>query len=128
MPRLKRANRGKRAAWPGLETDLLGWITEKRNNGLAILPSLVPKVANRHGVVIAAQEKGWMDTEGMKTWVQKVWCAPRGGLGRRRSLLVYDAFEAHVTESVKAAYELGSNSRWINVNFAAIRCCLKQTF
>ena len=32
----------------------------------------VPKVANRHGVVIAAQEKGWMDTEGMKTWVQKV--------------------------------------------------------
>ena len=41
MSRLKRANRGKKAAWPGLETDLLGWITEKRNNGLAILPSLV---------------------------------------------------------------------------------------
>ena len=64
----------------------------------------VPKVANKHGVVIAAQEKGWMDTEGMKTWVQKVWRARRGGLGRRRSLLVYDAFEAHVTESVKAAF------------------------
>ena len=41
MPRLKRANSGKQAAWPGLETDLLGWITEKRNNGLAILPLLV---------------------------------------------------------------------------------------
>lgn len=41
MPRLRRANRGKKAAWPGLETDLLGWITEKRNNGLVILPSLV---------------------------------------------------------------------------------------
>ena len=40
MPRLRRANRGKKAAWPGLETDLLGWITEKRNNGLASLPSL----------------------------------------------------------------------------------------
>ena len=64
----------------------------------------VPKVANKHGVVITAQEKGWMDTEGMKTWVQKVWRARRGGLGRRRSLLVYDAFEAHVTESVKAAF------------------------
>lgn len=38
---LRRANRGKKAAWPGLETDLLGWITKKRNNGLAILPSLV---------------------------------------------------------------------------------------
>ena len=41
MPRLKRANRGKKAAWPELEEDLLDWITEKRNNGLAILPSLV---------------------------------------------------------------------------------------
>lgn len=66
--------------------------------------STVPKVANKHGVVITAQEKGWMDTEGMKTWVQKVWRARHGGLGRRRSLLVYDAFEAHVTESVKAAF------------------------
>jgi transposase len=41
MPRLKRANRGKKAAWPELEIDLLEWITEKWNNGLAILPSLV---------------------------------------------------------------------------------------
>jgi len=41
MPRLKRANRGKKAAWPELETDLLAWITEKRKNGLAILPSIV---------------------------------------------------------------------------------------
>ena len=28
MPRLKRANRGKKAAWPELEVDLLEWITE----------------------------------------------------------------------------------------------------
>ena len=41
MPQLKRANRGKKAAWPELEVDLLAWITEKRNNGLSILPSLV---------------------------------------------------------------------------------------
>ena len=40
MPWLKLANRGKKAAWPELEIDL-EWITEKRNNGLAILPSLV---------------------------------------------------------------------------------------
>ena len=37
MPRLKRANRGKKAAWPELEVDLLAWITEKRNNGLGRL-------------------------------------------------------------------------------------------
>ena len=30
MPRLKRANRGKKAAWPELEVDLLKWITEKQ--------------------------------------------------------------------------------------------------
>jgi len=41
IPWLKRANRGKKAAWPELEVDLLEWITEKWNNVLAILPSLV---------------------------------------------------------------------------------------
>ena len=40
MPRLKRANHRKKAAWPELEVDLLAWITEKKNNGLAILPSI----------------------------------------------------------------------------------------
>ena len=41
MPQLKHANRGKKAAWPELEVDLLSWIMEKRNNRLPILPSLV---------------------------------------------------------------------------------------
>ena len=41
MPRLKRANREKKPVWPELEVDLLAWITEKRSNGLAILPSFV---------------------------------------------------------------------------------------
>ena len=48
MPRLKGANRGKKAAWPELEVDLVSWITEKRNNGLAILPSLVRLKAGNH--------------------------------------------------------------------------------
>ena len=244
MPRLKRANRGKKAAWPELEIDLLAWITEKRNNGLAILPSLVrlkalelakdekynipegqfkagnhwcqrfmkrnalslrqkttlaqrlpadyeekiirfhhfiidhrkehgyplhlianmdetpltfdmppnrtinntgektikirttgneknrvtvvlaccgngskikpmvifkrknvPKINNQHGVVVSAQQKGWMDSEQMKVWIEKAWRRRLGGLGRRKSLLVYDAFEAHVTDTVKAAFK-----------------------
>ena len=242
MPRLKRANRGKKAAWPELEIDLLAWITEKRNNGLAILPSIVrlkaldlakdekynipeghfkagnhwcqrfmkrnnlslrqkttlaqrlpddyeekivrfhrfiidrrkensyplhfianmdetpltfdmppnrtinstgektvkirttgneknrvtvvlaccgdgsklkpmvifkrktvPKINNKHGVVVSSQEKGWMDTEQMKVWIDKVWRWQFGGL--RKSLLVYDAFEAHVTDRVKALFK-----------------------
>lgn len=244
MPRLKRANRGKKAAWPELEIDLLAWITEKRNNGLAMLPSLVrlkalelakeekynipegqfkagnhwcqrfmkrnalslrqkttlarglpadydkkivrfhcfiidrrkehgyslhllanmdetpltfdmppnctinnmgektikirptgneknqvtvvlaccrdgskiepmvifkkknvPKINNQHGVIVSAQQQGWMDSEQMKVWIEKAWRRPLGGLGRRNSLLVYDAFEAHVTDTVKAAFK-----------------------
>ena len=243
MPQLKRANRGKKAAWPELEVDLLAWITEKRNNGLAILPSIVrlkafelaknekygipegyfkagnhwcqrfmnrnglslrqkttlaqrlpedyeekivrfhryiidplkehnfplhlianmdetpltfdmppnrtvnntgektikirttgneknrvtvvlaccgdgtklklmiifkrktiPKINNKHGVIVSAQQKGWMDSEQMKVWIEKVWRAQIGGLGRK-SLLVYDAFEAHVTDPVKASFK-----------------------
>lgn len=240
MPRLQRANRGRKAAWPRLEQDLMAWITEKRNNGLAILPAMIrlkamelskhpqydiaagefkasnhwcqrfmkrnglslrqkttlaqrlprdyeekivqfhqfvirqrrahnyplhlvanmdespiqfdmpsnrtvstisektvkirttgneknrltvvlactgdgsklkplvifkrktmPKIQNKHGVVVAVQEKGWMDSEIMKIWIEKVWRCRIGGLSRRRSLLVLDSFEAHKTEQVK---------------------------
>ena len=41
MPQLQCANRARKAAWPRLEQDLMAWITEKRNNGLAILPAMV---------------------------------------------------------------------------------------
>ena len=62
----------------------------------------MPKI-NKHGVVVSAQQKDWMDADQMKIWIEKVWRSRLGGLGRRRSLLVYDVLEAHVTESVKAA-------------------------
>ena len=64
MPRLRRANHGKKAAWPGLETDLLGWITEKRNNGLASLPSLAQLKAlemakdQKYGISVAHFKAG----------------------------------------------------------------------
>ena len=41
MPRLQRANRGKKATWPRLEQVVMAWITEKWNNGLAILPTMI---------------------------------------------------------------------------------------
>ena len=65
----------------------------------------VPKINNKHGVVVSAQEKGWMNSDQMKVWIEKAWWSRIGGLGRRRSLLVYDAFEAHVTDPVKAAFK-----------------------
>ena len=65
----------------------------------------IPKINNKHGVVVSAQEKGWMDSEQMKVWIEKVWRARIGGLGRRKSLPVYDSFEAHVTDTVKASFK-----------------------
>ena len=65
----------------------------------------IPKINNKHGVVVSAQQKGWMDSEQMKVWIEKVWHAWIGDLGRRKSLLVYDSFEAHVTDTVKASFK-----------------------
>ena len=61
----------------------------------------MPKIQNKHGVVVSVQEKGWMDSETTKTWIEKVWRARIGGLSRQRSLLVFDSFKAHKTEQVK---------------------------
>ena len=41
MPRLKCADCEREAAWPRPKQDLMAWITEKRNDGLAILPNMV---------------------------------------------------------------------------------------
>jgi len=63
---------------------------------------IVPKINNKHSVAVSAQEKGWMDLDQMKIWIEKVWRARI--LGRRRRL-VYDAFEAQVTDSVKSSFK-----------------------
>ena len=37
--------------------------------------------------------------------ISLIWRAQIGGLGRRKSLLVYDSFEDHVTDTVKASFK-----------------------
>jgi len=44
---------------------------------------------------------GWMDGEGMKLWLEKVWSKRPGGLLKKPSLSVCDQFKAHVTEPIK---------------------------
>ena len=77
----------------------------------------VPKFSNKHGLVTTVQKKGWMDTDRMKMWVQKVWHAQCGGLGRWRSLLVWYIWSSHDRKHEKCfcerEHELGSNSGWI---------------
>ena len=44
---------------------------------------------------------GWMDGEGIKLWLEKVWSKHPGGLLKKPSLLVCNQFKAHITESTK---------------------------
>ena len=79
-------------------------------DGSKLMPMLIfkrktlPKKINwPKGVVVHVHPKGWMDEEGCKLWLDKVWRhrpAAARGLRNPRSLLVWDQFSAHLTESV----------------------------
>jgi len=79
----------------------------------------LPKDAIPHGIYVHVLSEGWMDGEGMKLWLEKVWSKRPGGLLKKPSLLVCDQFSAHVTESTKRLATIlkkafRSNSWWIN--------------
>jgi hypothetical protein len=61
----------------------------------------VPKDKIPQGIVLHVQEKGWMDENGMKLWLEKVWVKRPGGLLKKSSLLVCDQFKSHITEAMK---------------------------
>lgn len=61
----------------------------------------IPKLTFPPGVVIHAQDSGWMDAAGIILWAKKVWGTRPGGLLRKRSLLVWDSFRAHLGDEVK---------------------------
>lgn len=63
----------------------------------------LPKENFPPGVLVHCYPKGWMDEAGMKLWVEKVWRSQPGGLLRKKSLLVWDSFQAHLVDSVKQA-------------------------
>lgn len=44
------------------------------------------------GVVVYYYFKGWMDADGIKLWIQKVWRFRFGGMVGIRSLFVWDSF------------------------------------
>ena len=61
----------------------------------------MPKEIFPPGVVIHVHPKGWMDEDGMKVWIEKVWRARPGGLMKTRTLLVLGSFSGHLTDVVK---------------------------
>ncbi|KAK0133215.1 Pogo transposable element with KRAB domain [Merluccius polli] len=61
----------------------------------------VPKEAMPAGIIVRAQEKGWMETELVVDWLKVVWGRRCGGLRNKRNMLVLDSFRGHLTEPVK---------------------------
>ena len=61
----------------------------------------LPKDVIPHGIYVHLHSKGWMDVEGMKVWLEKVWSKHPGGHLKKPSLLVCYQFKAHVTESTQ---------------------------
>jgi hypothetical protein len=61
----------------------------------------LPKEKLPAGVYVHAHPTGWMDKEGMKLWIEKVWSRHPGGLLKKPALLVWDQFRYHRTEAIK---------------------------
>ena len=61
----------------------------------------MPKETMPAGIIVRAQEKGWMDTGLVVDWLKVVWGRRRGALHKKRNMLVLDAFRGHLTEPVK---------------------------
>ena len=61
-----------------------------------------PKEKIPTGVIVHMHEEGWMNEGGMKICLNRVWSQRPGGLLKKPSLLVFDHFKAHVTQSAKA--------------------------
>ena len=55
------------------------------------------------GVVVRAQPKGWMDEDGVMFWLENIWGRRPGALLKKRSMLVWDMFSAHLKETVRDA-------------------------
>ena len=70
----------------------------------------LPKVMFPSGVVIHVNEKGWMDTEAMMVWLQKVWAHRPGASSQSRSLLAWDSFRGHLVDRVKERTQNGYNT------------------
>lgn len=62
----------------------------------------LPKNVNfPKGVIVRCQEKGWMDQGLVQDWLRTVW-SKVGGLTRKKSMLVWDSFRAHLSAPIRS--------------------------
>lgn len=61
----------------------------------------VPKGVFPRGVIVAANEKGWVDADMVSYWLENIWCKRRNSFFCQKSVLIYDSARPHITEEVK---------------------------
>lgn len=82
------------------------------------------------GVVVHHHPKGWMDADGMKLWIQKVWSSQPGGLLRKKKLACLGLVSSPPcrpgeTSTPPDQHRCGSDTRRIDQHTTAIRCVPK---
>ena len=87
-----------------------------------------PKEKFLPGVVVHHHPKGWMDVDGIKLRIQKVWSSRPGGLLRSKSLLVWDAFQAHLAEAVKTNTDVADIPGGLTSILLLLDVCLNKPF
>ena len=65
----------------------------------------MPNEAIPRGVIAHVHDKGWVDENGMKIQIEKVWSRRPAGLLKKPALLVLDQFRAHTTQDTKKRFK-----------------------
>ncbi len=62
----------------------------------------IPKGNFPKGIVVMANEKGWVNEGMMKEWIEKVWKRRKeASFFCKKSVLIYDSQRAHITDNIK---------------------------
>jgi hypothetical protein len=61
----------------------------------------IPKGNFPKGIVVMANEKGWVNEDMMKEWIEKIWKRRKEAFFCKKSVLIYDSQRAHITDNIK---------------------------
>lgn len=101
----------------GVETELLKTVGHEKTQFTVVLSCMadgtklspmvifkrknIPQIKFPIGVFVHVNEKGWMDDEGVKLWLDHIWSGRPGGLRKQHSLLVWDMFKSNLSADTK---------------------------
>ena len=79
---------------------------------LIVFKLKIPKVISPKGVVVTANQKGWMDSDMMIYWLENIWTKRKNSFFCQKSVLMYDSARPHITDEVKA--KVKKNRIWLS--------------